>query len=69
MHLFEHQYLKTLPISFDTDRCDSHLQKLWEGRYAFGLENDSQYEFKRDTKQKFLKFGRADLRLVNMQEL
>lgn len=61
MHLFEHQYLKTLPISFDTDRCDSHLQKLWEGRYAFGLENDSQYEFKRDTKQKFLKFGRADL--------
>lgn len=61
MHLFEYQHLKTLPPNFDAVKCESHLQKLWEERYAFGLENDSQYEFKRDTKQKFLKFGQADL--------
>ncbi|MDG1037031.1 MAG: hypothetical protein P8O87_09360 [Crocinitomicaceae bacterium] len=61
MHLFEHQHIKTLPASFDLDQCDSHLQKLWEGRYAFGLENDTQYQFNTDTKQKFIKFGRAEL--------
>jgi 5-methylcytosine-specific restriction enzyme subunit McrC len=63
MHLFEHQHLKTLPPTFDAVQCKSHLQKLWEERYAFGLENDSQYEFKRDTEQKFLKFGIADLKV------
>jgi 5-methylcytosine-specific restriction enzyme subunit McrC len=61
MHLFEHQRCKTLPDTFDVDGCEDHLQKLWEGRYAFGLEEDTRYEFRRDTKQRFIHFGRTDL--------
>ena len=61
MYLFEYQNLKKLPSSIDAVQCEAYLQKLWEGRYAFGLEDESQYEFKRDSKQKFIKFGITDL--------
>lgn len=44
-----------IPAGFDTDFWEETLQRIWNERYAFGMEEQTRHAFRRDSEQAFLK--------------